>query len=94
MRTLISIILLLTAFINMPLQASPLDDARAAGYVTEIANGYVKAQGNVSPRIKSLIVDVNKRRREAYSRIAKKNGISVEQVATESYLKRQGRKDK
>ena len=79
MRTLISIILLLAAFINMPLQASPLDDARAAGYVTEIANGYVKAQGNVSPRIKSLIVYVNNHRRVSYSLISKKNGIADEQ---------------
>jgi len=92
MRTLISILLLIAALISMPLQASPLDDARAAGYVIETPNGYVKAHGNVSPRISVLVADVNKRRREAYLRIAKKNGISAEQVAIESYVKRQGKK--
>lgn len=94
MRTLVSIVTLLAALACMPLQASPLDDARASGQVTETADGYVNVQGDVSPGIKALVMDVNKRRREAYIRIAKKNGISVEQVATESYLKREGNKDK
>ncbi len=92
MRILFSSLLLLAAFINMPLQASPLDDARAAGYVIETPDGYVKAQGNVPPRINAMVADVNKRRREAYLRIAKKNGVSAEQVAMESYVKRQGKK--
>lgn len=94
MRTLVSTLLLLIALVSLPLLASPLDDARAAGHVTEMKNGYVKAQGNMSPRIKALVADVNKRRRLAYLGIAKKNSISVEQVATQSYLKRQGNKDK
>ena len=94
MRTLVSIVLLIAALISMPLQASPLDDARAAGYIIEMPNGYVKAHGNVSPRISVLVADVNKRRREAYLRIAKKNGISAEQVAMESYVKRHGKKEK
>ena len=89
MRILISIILLAVTLISLPLQASPLADARAAGHVTEMPNGYVKAHGNVSPGIHDLVTDVNQRRREAYSRIAKKNGISAKQVAKESYLKRQ-----
>jgi hypothetical protein len=79
---------LLAALISMPLQASPLSDARAAGKVTEEPSGYVKATANPSPGIAALVTDVNKRRREAYSRIAKKNGISVNQVAKESYVRR------
>ena len=94
MRTLVSIVLLLAALISMPLQASPLDDARAAGHAIETPDGYVKAQGKSSPRIDAMVADVNKRRRQAYLRIAKKNGISAEQVAKESYVKRQTKKGK
>ena len=91
MRTIFISMLLSTALISMPLQASPLDDARAAGHVIETPNGYVRENGNVSQHIKALVADVNKRRREAYARIAKKNGISAEQVASESYIKRQNK---
>ena len=94
MRTLVSIILLVAALISMPLVASPLDDARAAGYVIEMPNGYVKAHGGVPARISVMVADVNKRRREAYLRIAKKNGIPAEQVAMESYVRRHGEKEK
>tara|TARA_R110002072_G_scaffold89232_3_gene199823 strand:+ start:1653 stop:1877 length:225 start_codon:yes stop_codon:yes gene_type:complete len=72
------------------LQASPLDDARNAGQIVEQPNGYVTASSSAPAEIKALAVDVNERRAEAYARIAKKNGISVEQVAAESYKKRIG----
>ncbi|MBQ60862.1 MAG: hypothetical protein CMQ19_02185 [Gammaproteobacteria bacterium] len=88
MRTTISSMVLVAALISMPLQASPLSDARTAGQVTEQPSGYVKAGTDVSPAISALVADVNKRRRQAYSRIAKKNGISVDQVAKESYVRR------
>ncbi|HIG42630.1 MAG: DUF1318 domain-containing protein [bacterium] len=72
-------------------QASPLDDARSAGQVVETADGYVRATdaaGSVPADIQALVNDINKRRKAAYSDIAKKNGISVAQVGAESYKRR------
>jgi hypothetical protein len=70
--------------------ASPLDDARNAGHIVELATGYVQATSSAPASVKALAADVNKRRKEAYERIAKKNGITVEQVAAESYRQRVG----
>ncbi len=92
MRTFITSVMLLMALIAMPVQASPLDDARHAGHVKEMPNGYIMAtaHGKGSSDINDLVTDVNKRRHDAYGNIAKKNGISVDQVASESYKKRHG----
>jgi uncharacterized protein YdbL (DUF1318 family) len=68
--------------------ASPLDDARDAGYVVELPTGYV-AKANAAPAsIAALVADINQRRKEAYERIARKNGITTEQVGAESYRHR------
>ena len=93
MRTFITSVMLLVALIAMPIQASPLDDARNAGQVKEMPNGYIMAtaHGKASSDVSDLVTDVNKRRRDAYENIAKKNGISVDQVASESYKKRHGK---
>lgn len=93
MRTLTTSVMFLmavVALLAMPIHASPLDDARKAGQVTEMPNGYVMANGNVPSDVNALVTDINKRRREAYEKIAKKNGIPVKQVASESYAKRHG----
>jgi len=74
--------------LNTPVEASPLDDARNAGQVVEKSDGYVKASGSVAPNVQKLVADVNKRRKSAYQKIAKKNGITIEQVAAESYRQR------
>ena len=93
MRTFITSVMLLMALVAAPLQASPLDDARNAGQVKEMPNGYIAAtaHGKVPADISGLVADVNDRRRDAYGNIAKKNGISVDQVASESYKKRHGK---
>lgn len=77
-------------FSTAMIQASPLDDARNSGQIVELPTGYVKATGASPAATKALAVDVNKRRAEAYGRIAKKNGLSAAQVAAESYKKRLG----
>ena len=85
------VIALIAVLISMPLSASPLDEARRAGQVIETPAGYIKATGNASRAISELVADVNKRRRLAYEKIAKKNSIEVAQVAAESYAKRRNR---
>ncbi len=88
MHKLVKSLLLVALLVSMPLQASPLDDARKAGQVSEMRDGYVKASGSASKAVRNLVADVNKRRRSAYGKIAKKNGLSVSQVAAESYARR------
>lgn len=83
-------VLLTGAFASASVHASPLDDARKAGHIVELATGYVQATGSAPAAAKALAADVNKRRKAAYKKIADKNGISIEQVAAESYRKRTG----
>lgn len=68
--------------------ASPFSDAKAAGLVLEQPDGFVVSKEGAAPNIQKLVLDVNKRRKAAYKKIADKNGVSVEQVGRESYLKR------
>ncbi len=82
-------ILLLVLISSFSAWASPLSDARDAGLVIEVSDGYVRAQNNSSPRIQQLVVEINEKRRIAYSQIAARNGITVEQVGVESYRQRQ-----
>jgi uncharacterized protein YdbL (DUF1318 family) len=88
------VVLLLTAILSTqsPVWASPLDDARAAGFVTETPNGYVVAEEKAPVSIQKLVADVNQKRKAAYQRIANKTGANVEQVAHESYQKRHAAK--
>jgi uncharacterized protein len=88
MRTLLTCVILLTTLISIDLVASPLDDAREAGQIVETSDGYVKAAAGVPAEITALATDINERRREAYTKIAKKNGLKVKQVGEESYKKR------
>ena len=77
-------------FSSSLLMAAPLDDAIAAGHLVELVTGYVAATPEAPASAKALAEDINKRRRAAYARIAEKNGITVEQVAAESYRVRLG----
>ena len=88
MHKLVAITILLLAVISMSSQGSTLDDARNAGQVMETPDGYVTAKGDVPRQVKALVADVNKRRLAAYKKIAVQNNVSVEEVASESYLKR------
>ena len=88
MRTILTSIVLLTTFASINLMASPLDDAREAGHVIETPDGYVKATAGVPADITALVTDINERRKVAYSKIAKKNGLTAKQVGEESYKKR------
>ncbi len=90
MSQLFKVLLLSFLFSAAQVHASPLDDARKAGHIVELATGYVQASGSAPASAKALAASVNKRRKAAYKKIADKNGVSVEQVAAESYRKRTG----
>jgi uncharacterized protein YdbL (DUF1318 family) len=57
--------------------ADELDDLRASGAVGEAFDGYARAR---SGSAKDFVATVNGKRREIYTKRAKKEGASVEQV--------------
>lgn len=59
--------------------ALDLDTAKRQGLVGERPNGYLGVV-KATPAAVELVSEINKKRRQAYERIAEKNGISVEQV--------------
>ena len=88
MRTIIACLALSMTLLATPVFAGPLDDARDSGQVIETPDGYIQSNGKVPPEIVTLVKDINKRRQQAYARIAKKNGIAIDQVARQSYIQR------
>ncbi len=64
-----------------PASASPLDDARAAGYVGEMPDGYVGLVDASAPAdVQALIDQVNAQRRAKYESLAAEQGVPIEQV--------------
>lgn len=63
-------------------RADALDDAKAAGQVGEQRDGYLGLVVDDAPaEVKSVVADINERRREKYQAIAKKTESSLEAVA-------------
>ncbi|AFT71419.1 hypothetical protein UCP025560 [Alloalcanivorax dieselolei B5] len=60
--------------------ALELDQAKTQGLVGEQPNGYLGVV-KATPEAVQLVSDVNEKRRQAYERIARQNGITLEQVA-------------
>jgi uncharacterized protein len=76
----VTLIALLGALIVTPALALDLHQARAAGQVGELSNGYVAAI-NPTPEVKALVADVNAKRKQEYARISQQNGQTVDVVA-------------
>lgn len=79
--TLIALLLAL-ASLGFHGQALALDlgQAKATGLVGEQPDGYLGVV-QATPAAVELAADINQQRREAYARIAKQNGVTIEQVA-------------
>ncbi len=76
--------LLAVALLAVPMSSAyalGLDEAKARGLVGETASGYL-ASVNPSPsaEVRTLVEDINAKRRAEYERIAKQNGTSVASV--------------
>lgn len=61
--------------------ALDLDGAKGQGLVGEQPNGYLGVV-KATPEAVALAADINGKRRAAYEKIAKENGITIDQVAT------------
>ncbi len=60
--------------------ALTLKEARSSGLVGEQLDGYVGVVVS-SPEVEALVTSINKRRKEKYQQLAKKNNISIVDVA-------------
>jgi len=58
-----------------------LDQARASGQIGEQADGYVGAVKGASGDLKACIDQINIKRKAAYTQLAEKRGVSVNEVA-------------
>lgn len=81
--TLISLIVFVFSYLSLA-QATDLDSARADKSITELPSGYIKANKD---SVKAFADEVNAKRKQTYEEIAKKNGIPVEQVASQAAKK-------
>jgi hypothetical protein len=65
-----------------PIQAGPLEDAKAEGLVGERIDGYVGVVDSGAPgSVKSLVNQINAEREAKYAQIAQKQGAPVAAVA-------------
>ncbi len=62
--------------------ADPLDGPRASGVVGERFDGYaeIRDAGGATGAVKSLIADINKKRKQFYTSKAQSEGTSADQV--------------
>ena len=71
--------------------AISIKDAKDQGLVGENAQGYIEAVKDANTEVKALIVEVNGKRKVNYGKIAKKQGLTlqqIEQVAGERNFKK------
>ncbi len=78
------LLIALLTLVSVSVFAMDLDSARAAKKVVELPSGYIEAK---DPSAKSLEKEINDKRRKAYEEIAKKNGLTVDQVAEQAAKK-------
>lgn len=62
--------------------ALSLDEAKAKGLVGEKSNGYLGAVNPSDAEAQALMEDVNRKRRQAYEDIAKRNRTNIQAVET------------
>jgi hypothetical protein len=81
MRTLRLPLFLTLSLLAAPVLAIDLESAKRQGLVGEQSDGYL---GTVrqSPEAAELARSVNQQRRQSYQDLAKRNGVSVDSVAT------------
>ncbi|MCO4793033.1 MAG: DUF1318 domain-containing protein [Bacteriovoracaceae bacterium] len=81
MKKLITILFLLSSF---SLFALTLKEARSKGWVEELPTGFIKA---TNPGAEDLVSEINTKRKNAYLKISKKTGSSVDMVAKKAHQK-------
>jgi uncharacterized protein YdbL (DUF1318 family) len=80
MKIVKTMIATLALLLSIAAFALDLDAAKSQGLVGEQTDGYLGVVKATSAAVE-LAADINQKRRAAYERIAKQNGITLEQVA-------------
>lgn len=65
-----------------PAVAIDLQSARSSGLIGETLSGYVAPVTSPTGEVSKLVADVNAARRAEYLKLAKRNNVRVEEVAT------------
>jgi uncharacterized protein YdbL (DUF1318 family) len=63
-----------------PVFALSLEEAKTKGLVGEKSTGYLGAVNTANPEAQALAEEINKKRRQAYQDIARRDGASVSAV--------------
>jgi uncharacterized protein YdbL (DUF1318 family) len=72
-------LLALALLVALPALGLDLSEAKSSGMVGELNTGYLGAVQS-SGEADKLVASINKKRKEQYQKIAKKNGISLQAV--------------
>ena len=80
MKTVKMLIAMIALLASMAAYALDLDGAKGQGLVGEQPDGYLGVV-KATPQAVELVSDINAKRRDAYERIARQNGITLDQVA-------------
>ena len=80
MKIVKTMITTLTLLLSMAAFALDLDTAKSQGLVGEQTDGYLGVV-KATPAAVELAAEINQKRRDAYERIAKQNGMTLDQVA-------------
>lgn len=74
------LVLVAALLLSVTAAALDLNQAKSEGLVGEQPNGYLGVV-KATPAAVELVSDINDKRRSAYERIAKQNGITLDQVS-------------
>ena len=91
MKTLIKSLMVILLAVSTSVFASPLSDAKKAGFIGEQYTGYLGIVKDAPPTVKSLVKEINEKRKSRYQQIAAKRKTSlksVEAVAGASAIKK------
>ena len=79
-KTWFTVLVLIVGLAATPAEAQSLDQLRASGVVGERFDGYAEALGGASGRVRSLVNQVNAKRRKIYADRAASEGASTDQI--------------
>lgn len=72
---------LLLAALSLPgAFAASLDQEKQRGTVCELPTGYVRAMPSATADVKTMVDDINRRRKAEYAGIAEEHGVTPEDV--------------
>ena len=74
-------VIIIALLLASPVSAANVGEAKAKGHACEQTNGYLRATGSAPADVKSLVKNINAKRKEQYAAIAAKNSVAVDQVA-------------